>query len=167
MLRTYQKNGDNDDFHYLQILLNELFWFAPAYSVLVDEPDRLGPGPYIERFPFASVDECCAKVSALYETLVAQLGGDDVPVFRNKLFSVSSVARHILDIEVPDKLCVHLRYRFEASTGIDCTSFYEISSQGPVPQLAAAKAIAKALLESPTAAGFEPGRRYFFGHLIN
>lgn len=52
------------------------------------------------------------------------------------------------------------RMCFEASTGIDCTAFYE---QGRLQRLAAL-AVLEDFIDGGTAAGFEPGVRYFFGH---
>jgi hypothetical protein len=51
---------------------------------------------------------------------------------------------------------------FEASTGIDCSDFYE----GGNLQRLAALAVLEGFLDSRAAARFEIGTRYFFAHPI-
>ena len=51
---------------------------------------------------------------------------------------------------------------FEASTGVDCSTFY----QKTVLQRLAAMAIMEDFLESDTAAHFQVGTRYFFARPI-
>ena len=55
------------------------------------------------------------------------------------------------------------RMCFEASTGVDCTSFYE---QGRLQRLAAL-AVLEDFMDAGHAAAFEPGVRYFFGHRVD
>lgn len=55
------------------------------------------------------------------------------------------------------------RMFFEASTGIDCSAFYE---QGRLQRLAAL-AVLEDFMDGGYAADFEPGVRYFFGHRID
>ncbi len=55
-----------------------------------------------------------------------------------------------------------LRRKFEATTGVDCRSFYAREHLRPL----AAAAIVEGFLDSGEADRYEPGARYFFGHRI-
>jgi len=161
VLTAYRANAEQDDFHYLQLLLNEILWFAPDRSVLRDDPE-VG-GDYLSRFPFTSVAQCCDKLGERTRQLATAIHHQRLPVFRGEIFSVQSVAQHILELETEERLSVHLRYRFEAATGIDCSTFY-VSLE---PQLEEAKAVVTDFLASHDARYFQKGRRYFFGHLVD
>jgi hypothetical protein len=101
-------------------------------------------------------------VTSRIASLADDLGSDRVVVLGGGRFDVKDLARRMLkDVRTPD-FRRELRHRFEAVTGIDCASFYR---KGELRPLAAA-AILEEFLESPAAERFEPGKRYFFGRLI-
>jgi hypothetical protein len=135
------------------------------FSQMLEE----GPGPLSvneEYSPHAYAE----LVLARYRELAVQLGGDNATVWEGRPFSVTDLAirkRKLLANggETPFGLTVEFtdfRHRFEASTGIDCSTFFYNEVFRPL----AAAAILDDFLEGPQAAKFEPGVRYFFGHRI-
>jgi hypothetical protein len=95
---------------------------------------------------------------------------DQTPVWWGKPFGVRAVADQMRELLVPEAeepsnlrgMFPHLRRKFEAATGIDCSRFYRDEELQPL----AAAALIDAFLESPEAAKYEDGVRYFFGHRI-
>jgi hypothetical protein len=130
----------------------------PGYlsRVLEEQP---GPVAAADR---ADTDGYRARVMGRYAELVARHGSADVLLFRGSPVSVRKIAGLILDDLAAGDLDPYLRRRFEATTGIDCSSFYEDGSLRP---LAAAAAVEQ-FLEGPEPAKYEDGVRYFFGHRI-
>jgi len=57
----------------------------------------------------------------------------------------------------------HFRHRFEAYTGIDCTSFFDVDGD---PNFLGTMAVVEDFLESGAIDSYLPGHRYFFGHPI-
>ncbi|QRK11042.1 hypothetical protein JQX13_13790 [Archangium violaceum] len=106
------------------------------------------------------------RVLERYEELKRKFGTDQVILLHGERFSVVSVARRLLrslngsDFERAKR--PFYRRRFEASTGIDCSPFYKDGEFQPLT----AAAILEDFLESPEAARYEEGVRYFFGHRI-
>lgn len=100
------------------------------------------------------------RCSALAQTF----GTDQVAVWRGKLFSVKSLAEQLLEDLAGGQVANVMGERgiFEASTGIDCSSFYKDRQLQPL----AAATIVEAFLEDGDADKFQPGVRYFFGHRI-
>lgn len=76
---------------------------------------------------------------------------------------VARLHERIRSGEASDSRMEWERMCFEASTGIDCTAFYE---QGRLQRLAAL-AVLEDFMEGGYAADFEPGVRYFFGHRVD
>ena len=98
-----------------------------------------------------------------YHALAAQHGSTDVLLCRGKLLSAENLAYLLLaDLEAPLCFLPFWRRRFEATTGIDCSSFYHERRLQPLT----AAAIIERFLESDRVARFLPGVRYFFGHRI-
>ncbi|WP_164007168.1 hypothetical protein [Pyxidicoccus trucidator] len=103
-------------------------------------------------------------VMSQYEAVVSAQGSDKVIIFRGGLSSVRAVAermRHLTTAYQSSELAT-LRERFEPATGIDCSEVFSGKSVVPL----AAAAIAESFLASKECRKFEPGSRYFFGHLI-
>jgi hypothetical protein len=124
------------------------------------------PGP-VSKYPVEGADAEVAAyvqfVTAHYEILKSALGGDDAVVFRGEKLSVAAVARRGLDDLGKDRFDEEMRHKFEAMTGIDCSSFYR---DGELQPLAAA-ALLEEFLEGPEPAKYEEGVRYFFGRAID
>ena len=111
---------------------------------------------------FEDVEYYREAVLEAYQRLADDFGSNQVYVFRGKLFGVTALAQHLrVRMRQPFPRSV-LRQKFEASTGIDCSSFYR---RGELKPLAAA-AIVEDFLESAAVATYEDGVRYFFGHAI-
>jgi hypothetical protein len=131
----------------------------PGYLSRVLEEE---PGPIAGAADHEKQDEYHALVMGRYEDLKARFGTDGVVLFRGDLFNPARVGRLILDELAAGDLDPYLRRRFEATTGIDCSSFYEGGSLRPL----AAAAVVERFLEGPEPAKYEDGVRYFFGHRI-
>lgn len=104
-----------------------------------------------------------------HRSLVKDLGSEAAPIWNGQLFSVKELAartRALIQDASPEQLqsvpFTTIRHKFEASTGIDCTSFFEKGRFQPL----AALTILEEFLESGTAAKYIPGVRYFFGHAV-
>jgi hypothetical protein len=108
------------------------------------------------------LEDCRDQVLDLYQQLLGQFGSDKVLLFRGEPFGVVRLARYMLDAVKRPYFRASFRRSFEAATGIDCTSWYEGGALRPL----AATATLEEFLESPDAAKYEDGVRYFFGHRI-
>ena len=97
-------------------------------------------------------------------TLAQTFGTDQVAAWRGKLFSVKSLAEQLLKDLTGGQVANVMGERgiFEASTGIDCSSFYKDRQLQPL----AAATIVEGFLEDGDADKYQPGVRYFFGHPI-
>lgn len=131
----------------------------PGYLSRVLEEE---PGPVAETADHGKIEAYHNLVMGRYSELTTQFRSDDVLLFRSHLTSVERMAAVILKEAAAGSLDPYLRRRFEASTGIDCSSFYEGGSPRPL----AAAAVVEQFLEGPDVAKFEEGIRYFFGHRI-
>ena len=102
--------------------------------------------------------------------LAEALGKDSVPVWKGEVFGVIPLSRKMREMLIspspgPPSVEMELleyRQRFECATGIDCSAFFKDRELQPL----AALAIVESFLESPDAAKYEDGVRYFFGHRI-
>lgn len=107
------------------------------------------------------------KILQRYRELQGRFASDEVPVFRGELYSVQRIASDFLnrlksgdDFAEADFLTY--RHKFEAATGIGCRAMFREGQ----PQPLAAAAILEDFLESPAAAKYEDGVRYFYGYRI-
>jgi len=105
-------------------------------------------------------------VLSTYRETRGRWNTDDIYIFNGSQWSVISLARLIVT-HAHDRAYDHIakyefRWRFEASTGIDCSPFYEDGRFQPL----SAASIAEEFLESDAATNYEEGVRYFFGHRI-
>ena len=104
------------------------------------------------------------------QELRSNLGTDTAPIWAGRLFSVVNLAQEMHKILTTGRYegfslyanFLDQRERFEASTGIDCSSFY---SSGGV-QVSAAKVVLAEFLNSDESKRYKDGVRYFFGHEI-
>ena len=99
-----------------------------------------------------------------YSILAKMFETDQVAVLYGNLFSVKSLAERLLKNLAEGKIANVMGERaiFEASTGVDCSSFYKDRQLQPL----AAASILEAFLQSGDPEKFQPGVRYFFGHRI-
>lgn len=111
---------------------------------------------------FPSLEEYAASVMRHYDKLAERFKTLDVFVYGGERFGVIRLAEKIL-VELHEPwFSTDLRARFESSTGIDCSGFY----QAGVLQPLTAAAIVEQFLDSPESAHYEDGVRYFFKHRL-
>lgn len=127
-------------------------------------PEIRETGPDLDKEDDEILTAYAASVMERHKELAQRFGSDHVHVDRGEQFGVIALAERLLrDIAAGDLHWVAVtRFRFEASTGVDCRGFYDGSHFRPLR----ATAIIAEFLESPAARHFEPGVRYFFGHRI-
>lgn len=83
-------------------------------------------------------------------------------VFLGEAFSVRQLARGMLRSLARGELPPEWRQRFEASSGIDCSSFYKERNLRPLR----AAAVLEEFLEDPASGRYVEGARYFFGRRV-
>ena len=121
----------------------------------------------IARFPTddsrVAVNEYCQMVKERYDQLCDQLGTDDVTVFRGEVIDIKKICQRMLeDLGGRHRFHEEMRHKFEAMTGINCSSFYQ---DGKLQRLAVA-ALIEDFLQGPEPSKYTEGVRYFFGHRI-
>ena len=113
-----------------------------------------------------SVEKYLEIVEARYRELVECFKTKDVVIYKGALFGVVPFTRVILNnlgnSHRERGFQILFRQKFEASTGINCSDFF----QNGVFQPLTAVSIVQEFLESPEAEKYEDGIRYFFGHRI-
>jgi hypothetical protein len=135
---------------------------ASIISVYLSNCLEVEPGRLAERHKFESFSAYRRAVESRYHELVEQFGTDRILLLRGKPFGVLPLARKILTRAQEPYFPMDLRRRFEASTGIDCSSFYRDGEFQPLRAIA----LVETFLEDPGCARFRDGQRYFFGHPI-
>ena len=121
-----------------------------------------GEGALSDHDNFDSLEAYRMAVERRYAQLAGASGSDQVIVVHGELFGVARLAEQVLRRLRQPFFPSCLRRRFEAATGIDCSSFYEGGTFMPLQ----AAALIEEFLDSPQARHFEDGVRYFFGHRI-
>lgn len=110
--------------------------------------------------------ELRALVLARYEELRHEFGTNRCPVLGGALFSVESLAKRLhaelTSPEPNDTNVLRMRHHLEASTGLDCSSFYDDEEL----QYLTATAVVEEFLQTSPASRYEAGVRYFYGHRI-
>ena len=102
-------------------------------------------------------------VKERYDQLCDQLGTDDVTVFRGEVIDIKKICQRMLeDLGGRHRFHEEMRHKFEAMTGINCSSFYQ---DGKLQRLAVA-ALIEDFLQGPEPSKYTEGVRYFFGHRI-
>lgn len=144
---------------YAKYASEQYFYYIPfQVSLLLDRPGPESSLPATHEGPLVSPQEYCRRALARCAELRRVMPYDAVPMFRGQVASVTRVAELIArGVEGPD-----LRPRFEAATGIDCSSWW-------VPEKNPERAIetAREFLASGQADRYQPGRLYFFGHEVD
>lgn len=143
---------------------------------------------YADSFPFKDVDKVLGEIPGLkgveeqlrllaegtpefvhrteeaYRTTRSKLANDQVFIFEGDMWTMESFVRQ-LQAQISQEVApgfYNYRHRFEAYTGIDCTSFFRGGSANRL----AIMATLETFTESNAAANYLPGCRYFAGHLI-
>jgi hypothetical protein len=152
MLDVYERAADDDDAVIIPILLSHVL--EPRF------------GPIASRNRAVSLPDYRKMVMGKYTELLSQFGSENTSIYYAQTFNVRGLASRLYDhlrgSEIIDVIVARDRHRFEAATGVDCRDFFQ---EGKLQVLAAA-AILEEFLESPAAAMYEDGVRYFFGHRI-
>ncbi len=127
----------------------------PLLKALLEEIAATKPEP--EHFP--------QLVRDAYGRLAEKSATDRVTVWHGDVCDVMALARNFLAAvpHITAGSCIPYRHKFEASTGVDCTDFFDETFR-PQP-LEIGAALEEFLLSEPEAK-FKPGIRYFFGHRI-
>jgi hypothetical protein len=139
------------------------FESIPVYLSTILEPEW---GPLVDKAEWENPDTYCDLVMRRCEELRQLYGSEQIPLLHGEQFGVVALARRMLrnlgGSHFEKAMQPFYRRRFEASTGIDCSCFY----QGREFQPLTVAALLEEFLESPEAARYEDGVRYFFGHRI-
>jgi hypothetical protein len=132
---------------------------VPVYlsDCLEDEP-----GPLCDHHRFGSFGEYRRAVELRYQEIARNFGTDRILLLGGEPFGVLRLAQKMLTRLREPNFPIFLRRRFEASTGIDCSSFYLDRQFQPLR----AAALIEAFLEDPGVSRYRDGERYFFGHPI-
>jgi hypothetical protein len=130
----------------------------------VADPDY--PEPFTQYRTVLDRAGYASKVRAVAAEVARQLAHPDQPVTAGKPLDLHALTlalyEHIRSGAEGTSWMEWARMCFEASTGTDCSGFYEDYSL----QRLAAMAVLEDFLESASAARFEIGTRYFFGHPV-
>lgn len=136
---------------------------APALvqmlSVLLEpEPGELGDFDGLHDIAAYST-----KVRRQVDVVASRLGSVDRIVMFGDLFAVDKLV-DVMRRRLTERgrFDPYLRHKFEATTGVDCSGFYEDEVLQPLQALA----IIEEFEDRGGANAFEAGRRYFFGHLV-
>ncbi|WP_143140851.1 hypothetical protein [Nannocystis exedens] len=139
----------------------------PAYLTTMLEPEFGAAADYPRKDTLEAFLAYETGVRDLWQRRLVELGGPKAYAFFGGPFSVRRVAERFLELlgtsSYENMMKPYLRQRFEASTGIDCSDFFE--KNGDLKPLTAAARL-EAWLASDAPDRFEPGERYFFGHKI-
>lgn len=119
-------------------------------------------GPLSDHRRFATFSDYRRAVEQRAQELSETFGTDRILLLAGEPFGVQRLARKMLGHLGEPDFPIFLRRRFEASTGIDCSSFYREREFQPLR----AGALIETFLEDPGNARFRDGQRYFFGHPI-
>jgi hypothetical protein len=126
-------------------------------DLLEQEPDIIFDPSLVN-----SYDQYYTVVMNRYKELTDHFGTNQLLVFKGERFGVVSLAKRMLERLGRTTFEEIWRRKFEASTGIECTNFYQEKELKPL----SAAAIVEAFLESPDVEKYEDDVRYFFGHRI-
>lgn len=144
---------------YLRMRADKDSEIIPVWISDMIEPDgEESPRPS----DYFDIEDYYSSVMSRYETLVEELGSAEIHVLEGATFGVVSLAHTMVNRLNLDDFIPEYRQRFEASTGIDCRSFYRDGRFQPLK----AAAILEDFINGPAPERFEEGVRYFFGHRI-
>lgn len=113
-------------------------------------------------------DQFDLAVTTLFDKLICESGREDAVVWRGKRSGVGGFTQDFLRLITADRLSpsdtaltVHLRHKFEASTGINCSAFYV---DGRFQQMTAVEVLENFI--DVDLSRYVDNKRYFFGHVI-
>lgn len=141
---------------------NDLIWIGAEEEVVPDpDPSK------IEVYTIVNYEAFAEEVRNARKEVVDRVGSVSKPVYEGRLFDINDIAKRLYDRLTSEDKTEGRIYRermiLEASTGMDCSSFYDEEDS---LQYLPASAIMETFLESEEGSRYEPGIRYFFGHPI-
>jgi hypothetical protein len=149
------------------VLLNVWYQFAEYEDALIipiwiSQLIEPAAGPLGDPQQWRSRGDYAQAVSARYQDRLAKFGRKEVFVLLGAEFGVNWLAERIARQVREPYFPSFLRQSFEASTGIDCSDFFEGGVLRATPTLH----MMEAFLDSAATERYEHGKRYFFGHPI-
>ena len=139
---------------------NDFLWIG-AEEQEVPDPDKFEVHTTVD---FESYAE---EVRLARQEVVERIGSMEKPVYEGRLLNINDIAKRVYDRLTSEDEATGRIYRehmiFEATTGTDCSGFYD--KENSLQYLPAA-AIMEDFFESDAGIRFQPGQRYFFGHPI-
>jgi hypothetical protein len=134
---------------------------APALVQMISTLLEPEPGPLGEIAALKDVAGYSARVLQQLDLVAARVGTGDAIVLLGDLFSVDRLVAAMRQLLLSGgRFDPYLRHKFEATTGVDCSGFYENEILQPLQALATLEDFEDRV--DPTE--YAPGRRYFFGH---
>jgi len=136
---------------------------APALVQMVSlllEPE---PGVLGDRRGLDDIEAYSGEVRRQAELLAVRLGTSDAIVMFGELFTVEKLV-DVMRRRLTEggRFDPYWRHKFEATTGVDCSRFYDGGILRPLQALA----VIEEFEDLGGARRYEPGRRYFFGHPV-
>jgi hypothetical protein len=132
---------------------------AVIIPIFISDLIEYDTGPLSDPSVFPSAGTYREAVMARYQDRATKFGTTQVFVLQGARFGVNRLAERIIWQVHEAQFPVSLRRSFEASTGIECTDFYENGVERAMP----IKRKMEAFLDSPATELYEDGKRYFFG----
>ena len=136
---------------------------APALVQMLSIMLEPQPGPLGDIHGLQDVAAYSRLVTRQADVVASRIGTSDAIVLFGERFSVANlveVMRRSLSAGGP--FDPYWRHKFEATTGVDCSGFYE----NEILQRLNALAVIEEFEDLGGVKRYEPGRRYFFGHPV-
>lgn len=146
---------------YLLEAENEAIWAGAEEKKLVVDSEDLEVRTIVDFEGYAK------DVYAVRDVIHQDIGSFDTPLYEGEVLDIARIAKKLYERLTSKDDATGRIYRekmlFEASTGVDCSAFFDKDS---TLQYLPATAIMETFLESDDLNRFQPGQRYFFGHPI-
>ncbi|WP_239470072.1 hypothetical protein [Archangium violaceum] len=171
LLRLHAAATDRDARRHVERCLSTLLEEQPGElddgAEEQEVPDPAYPEPFTQTMTVLDRAGHAAQVREAAAEVASRLASRDQAVTAGLPLDLEALVRRLHERirsgEPSGSRMEWERMCFEASTGVDCTAFYE---QGRLRRLAAL-AILEDFMDAGHAAAFEPGVRYFFGHRVD
>jgi hypothetical protein len=136
---------------------------APALVQMLSVMLEPEPGVLGDIDGLQDVQAYSHEVTQQADLLAARLGTRDVVVMFGDIFSVETLLGVMRQrLTKGGRFNPYWRHKFEATTGVDCSSFYEDGILRPLQALA----VLEDFEDLGGARRYKPGQRYFFGHPV-
>lgn len=146
---------------YLLEAENEAIWAGAEEKKFVVDSEDLEVRTVVDFEGYAK------DVHAVRDAILQDIGSLDTPLYEGEVLDIARIAKKLYERLTSEDDTTGRIYRekmlFEASTGVDCSGFFDEDS---ALQYLPATAIMETFLESHDLNRFQPGQRYFFGHPV-